>query len=110
MRVACTSTETLNRCSERGFLQQLVNEVYKDDLLGQLNAIELLKDMALTPVGLNYLEQQGVIGKLQAMIVSAETDTMTGFLLPGMIKVCAGFITCRSFIIFLYTYLLLHSI
>ena len=82
-RIMCHSPEGLSSCSRSGFLQQLINEVYRDDLLTQLNSLELLKDLALTPHGLAYLDEQGVVGKLQELLVTAQSDPLAGFLMPG---------------------------
>ena len=68
---------------EKGIFQQFTNELYKDDILLQLNCLELLSDLAVTEHGLLYLDQEGIVGKLETMMQSTENDPLAGFLVPG---------------------------
>ncbi|CAH1787157.1 unnamed protein product, partial [Owenia fusiformis] len=86
VNVASSSNKALTFASQAGFLNQLVNEIQKDDILIQLNCIELLKDLALHSHGLAYLEQQGVVTKLEIMMSQCDENPLMGFLLPGLIK------------------------
>ena len=49
----------------------------------QLNVLELLKDLAVTHHGLVYLEQEGVVARLEEMICSVDSNPLVGLLLPG---------------------------
>lgn len=77
------SISALEHTAQSGLLQQLLNEIYKDDILVQLNAIELLSELAMKEHGLTYLDEQGIVGKLESMMGSIESDPMAGLLLPG---------------------------
>lgn len=68
-----------------GVLNQLLNEVSGGDILVQLNALELLAQMAAHPRGLNYLKMDGIVSKLSYLLSTAKTDQMAAILLPGII-------------------------
>ncbi len=53
----------------------------------QLNVLELLKDLAGCHHGIIYLEQEGVVTRLEGMMNRIDEDPLTSFLLPG--KTCA---------------------
>ncbi|GFO49594.1 26S proteasome non-ATPase regulatory subunit 5 [Plakobranchus ocellatus] len=85
------NSEALTSCVESGLLQQLVNEVARDDdILVQLNAIELLSDLAMTQHGLQFLDQHGIVGKLETMMAELGQNPMAGLILPGLIKFFGG--------------------
>ncbi|XP_013402299.1 26S proteasome non-ATPase regulatory subunit 5 isoform X1 [Lingula anatina] len=86
IEISQNSPEALLMCSSNGFLQPLINDMYKDDILVQLNCIEMLSQLAMCQHGLLYLDQQGVLGKLETMMGNIESDPMMGLLLPGLIK------------------------
>ncbi|OWF54683.1 26S proteasome non-ATPase regulatory subunit 5-like [Mizuhopecten yessoensis] len=90
VKIRQMSVVSLEYTYESGMLQQLLNEVHKDDILLQLNCIELLSDLALSEHCLVFLDQQGIISKLDNMIASVESDPMAGLLLPGLIKFFGG--------------------
>lgn len=73
----------LQRSAEAGYIQQLVNEVHKDDILVQLNCLELLSDLAQEQHGIVFLDEQGIVGRMEDMMSTVESDPMGGFLLPG---------------------------
>ena len=60
-----------------------MNELHRDDILLQLNCLELLSDLAVTEHGLLYLDQEGIIGKLETLMHSTEDDPLASFLIPG---------------------------
>ena len=72
--------------AEKGLLQQFLNELHKDDILLQLNCLELLSDLAVTEHGLLYLDQEGVVGKLETLMQMTENDPLASFLIPGKYK------------------------
>ena len=73
--------------AEKGLLQQFLNELHKDDILLQLNCLELLSDLAVTEHGLLYLDQEGVVGKLETLMQMTENDPLASFLIPGKYKI-----------------------
>ncbi|XP_059148498.1 26S proteasome non-ATPase regulatory subunit 5-like [Physella acuta] len=81
-----TSPSALDASVGSGLLQQLVNEIEKHDILVQLNAIDMLSDLAQTTHGLMYLDTQGVVGKLEEMMRGLNDNPLSGLLLPGLIK------------------------
>lgn len=78
-----TSPSALEASVGSGLLQQLVNEIEKHDILVQLNAIDMLSDLAQTTHGLVYLDTQGVVGKLEEMMRGINDNPLSGLLLPG---------------------------
>ena len=49
----------------------------------QLNVLELLKDLAQVHHGIVYLEQEGIITRLEEMLRRIDDDPLMSFLLPG---------------------------
>ncbi|KAK3088084.1 hypothetical protein FSP39_014467 [Pinctada imbricata] len=90
INVAKQSLAALEQTHHSGLIQQLLNEVHKDDILVQLNTIELLSDLTMCDHGLVYLDQQGIVGKLESMMQNLDTDPMAGLLLPGLMKFFGG--------------------
>ncbi|XP_074655352.1 26S proteasome non-ATPase regulatory subunit 5-like [Tubulanus polymorphus] len=80
------SESAMQQCQASGVLDLLINEIYKDDLLVQLNCLDQLTDIAMTEHGLQFLIKQGIVLKLEQMLEILETDPMVSFLLPGLIK------------------------
>ncbi|KAK2168053.1 hypothetical protein LSH36_21g11000 [Paralvinella palmiformis] len=78
------SPENLSLCT--GLLQHLVNEVYKEDVLVRLNAIELLTRLASVQHGLDFMDNQGIMDRLDEMMKNVDSDPMMAFLLPGLVK------------------------
>lgn len=77
----------LDICVQSGLLQRLINETLKDDdILAQLNAIELISDLACCSHGLMFLDQQGVVTKLESLMSTFDDNPMAGLLLPGLVK------------------------
>lgn len=75
---------------QSGLIQQLLNEMNKDDILIRLNCLELISDLAMVDHGLVYLDQQGIVQKLETMMASVESDPMASFLVPGLMKFFGG--------------------
>uniref|UniRef100_A0A2C9M3U2 Uncharacterized protein n=1 Tax=Biomphalaria glabrata TaxID=6526 RepID=A0A2C9M3U2_BIOGL len=46
----------------------------------------MVSDLALSPHGLIFLDQQGVLSRLEEMMVGLNNNPMMGLLLPGFIK------------------------
>ena len=45
--------------------------------------LELLKDLALVDHGIVFLEQEGIIDRLEEMLRRVDSDPLISFLLPG---------------------------
>ncbi|RUS84628.1 hypothetical protein EGW08_007600, partial [Elysia chlorotica] len=76
--------EALTACAHAGLLRQLVNEAGRDDdVLVQLNAIELLSDLATSAHGLQFLDEQGIVEKLEIMMADVAQNPMGSLVLPG---------------------------
>lgn len=84
--IAKSSKEGLEASVSSGFLQSLISMVDNDDILLQLNALEVLKELALSQAGLDYLEQQGVLQQLSEKIARANETPLSNLLIPGLMK------------------------
>ncbi|XP_077865343.1 26S proteasome non-ATPase regulatory subunit 5-like [Saccoglossus kowalevskii] len=81
-----TSPQAIVYGSNSGIITQLISELERDDILIQMNCIEMLSTIASCQHGLQYLDQQGIVGKVESIMVAAESDPLVGFLMPGLIK------------------------
>lgn len=84
IQICKLSLAALENTHNSGLLQQLLNEVYRVDILIQLNAIEMLSDLTMVDHGLIYLDQQGIVGKLESMMEDLESNPYGNLLLPGL--------------------------
>ncbi|KAH6948629.1 hypothetical protein HPB50_025408 [Hyalomma asiaticum] len=84
--VAKASPENLERLSESGYLERLVKEMDKNDVLVQLNALEVLTELVSCNHGLDYLERTGIISKLRHKALNIGSDPLGNFLGPGVLK------------------------
>ncbi|XP_022328656.1 26S proteasome non-ATPase regulatory subunit 5-like [Crassostrea virginica] len=90
IQICKLSLAALENTHHSGLLQQLLNEVHKDDILVQLNAIEMLSDLTMVDHGLVYLDQQGIVGKLENMMGELDSHPLGNLLLPGLTKFFGG--------------------
>ncbi|XP_012232422.1 26S proteasome non-ATPase regulatory subunit 5 [Linepithema humile] len=84
--IAKTSREALEISAQSGFLNSLINLLENEDILLQLNALEILTQLAIFEEGLSYLEQQEVLSKLVQKITQANEDPLSNLLIPGLMK------------------------
>ena len=86
-----TSAEALDISNRSGLLTKLTNEIHKNDILLQLNCLELLSDLAQSDHGLTFLDQQGVVKKLEEMMTTAGSSPFGAYLLPGQSALDSAF-------------------
>jgi len=84
--IAKTSREALEVSAQSGFLNSLINLLENEDILLQLNALEILTQLAVFEEGLSYLEQQEVLSKLVQKITQANENPLSNLLIPGLMK------------------------
>ena len=84
--VAKSSKEGLEASAQSGFLNSLFDILESEDILLQVNALEILTQLALTEEGLSYLEQQDVVRKLVQKIAQANENPLSNLLIPGLMK------------------------
>ena len=75
--------ESFDFLSSSGFLNQLVDELYGDDILVKLNCIELLTQLLDSDEGAGFLETNEVLAKLHGLLVSARQDPLGEVVIPG---------------------------
>ncbi|XP_077987058.1 26S proteasome non-ATPase regulatory subunit 5-like [Glandiceps talaboti] len=80
------SSQALEYCSNSGLIDQLMLELEGDDILVQVNCIEMLTHITNCQHGLHYLDQHGIMTKLETMMTSSEGNPLINFLMPGLIK------------------------
>lgn len=78
--------QTLSSIIKTGFLSTLISTFTesKDDVLKQLNALDLLGQLAETSIGFEYLEKQGVLRSLFS-ILNSNDPMLRSLLLPPLI-------------------------
>lgn len=70
-----------------GVLEKLTKELDGDDILLRLNCVELLTQLADSGKnGLMFVEESGIVTRLNNLLISAETDPLTSLMLPS--KIC----------------------
>lgn len=84
--IAKTSRIALEVSAQSGFLNSLINMLDDEDVLLQLNALEILTQLAIFEEGLSYLEQQEVLSKLVQKIAQASENSLSNLLIPGLMK------------------------
>lgn len=84
--IAKSSEEGLEASATSGFLNSLINILQDDDVLLQLNALEVIADLASTDYGLNYLEDRDVLKELSDKISRADENPLSILLIPGLMK------------------------
>lgn len=89
VEVSNLSDEAFQSVAGCGLLLKLVNEIFVDDILLQLNCLELLSDLAQSRQGLTFMDQMGVITKLEEMMSTADSAPMGVYLLPGNFFSCS---------------------
>lgn len=70
-----------------GVFEKLTKELDGDDVLLRLNCIELLTQLADSGKnGLMFVEESGIVTRLNNLLISAETDPLMSLMLPS--KIC----------------------
>ena len=98
--IAASCKEGLEASASSGFLNSLINLLDNEDVLLQLNALECMRDLALSEEGLNYLEQRDVLRRLAEKIARANEDPLSSLLIPGLMKFFGGVARSRPTEIF----------
>lgn len=86
VNIAKMSREALEISAQSGFLTSLIDLLENEDILLQLNALEILTQLAIFEEGLSYLEQQEVLSKLVQKIAQANENPLSNLLIPGLMK------------------------
>ena len=75
------------RVAKDGFLNGLFNDLKKDDdILVQLNAIEILSNLAESKHGFDYLTSLNILTQMDLRLKEVSSGPMAHFLMPGYIK------------------------
>jgi len=85
--VQALSERAFKSCRNSGVLEKLTKELDGDDILLRLNCIELLTQLADSGKnGLMFVEESGIVTRLNNLLISAETDPLMSLMLPS--KIC----------------------
>lgn len=85
--VQALSERAFKSCRQSGVLEKLTKELDGDDILLRLNCIELLTQLADSGKnGLMFVEESGIVTRLNNLLISAETDPLMSLMLPS--KIC----------------------
>lgn len=84
--VQVLSQKAFDCCRKSGVLEKLAKELDGDDILLRLNCIELLTQLADSGMnGLTFVEESGIVNKLNNLLISAEVDPLMSLMLPSKI-------------------------
>lgn len=61
----------------------MMSELSTDDILYQLNILELLSQLSITPYGMNYLVTCGALNKIVDFIRDSKTNPLRNLVIPG---------------------------
>lgn len=85
--IQALSERAFKSCRKSGVLEKLAKELDGDDILLRLNCVELLTQLADSGKnGLIFVEEGGIISRLNNLLISAEADPLMSLMLPSKIK------------------------
>lgn len=85
--IQALSDRALECCKRSGVLEKLTKELDGDDVLLRLNCLELLTQMADSGKnGLMFVDEGGIVTRLNNMLLSAEADPLMSLMLPSIIR------------------------
>ncbi|XP_050513208.1 26S proteasome non-ATPase regulatory subunit 5 [Diabrotica virgifera virgifera] len=86
VNISKESEANLELLKSTGIVSQILEELNNNDVLLKMNIVELLTQLGLNIHGYNYLEQNGVLSKLFALIEDDEDQITVKFCEPGILK------------------------
>ncbi|CAH0725180.1 unnamed protein product, partial [Brenthis ino] len=86
INISSKSYELFNLSVNEGYIEFMVNELHSNDILYQLNILELLTQLAITPHGINHLVKQGTFQKISELVRDIHNNPFGGLLIPGYMK------------------------
>lgn len=85
--IQALSERAFKNCKNSGVLEKLIKELDGDDILLRLNCIQLLTQLADSGKnGLMFVEESGIVTRLNDLLISAETDPLMSLMLPSKIR------------------------
>lgn len=82
--IQALSERAFDSCRKSGVLEKLAKELDGDDILLRLNSIELLTQLADSGRnGLTFVEESGIVTRLNNLLMSAEADPLMSLMLPS---------------------------
>ena len=82
--VQALSGEAFAGCEASGVLGKLLGELDGDDVLLRMNCVELLIQLANSgECALRFLEEAGVMAKLNNILLSVDSDPLASLMIPG---------------------------
>ena len=81
-----SSAEKLSFAHDAKLIQMLVEEASTNDILVQLNALELLRNLVAIPHGRDYLERERFIEALMNQLNNSASDPLASLIIPGLMK------------------------
>lgn len=87
VEVSNMSQEHLELATKERLLQSLFEDLKKDDdVLVQLNALEIISNLAESKQGFQYLSSLNILQNMDARLNQVASGSMAHFLMPGYIK------------------------
>ncbi|GBP48613.1 26S proteasome non-ATPase regulatory subunit 5 [Eumeta japonica] len=86
INIASKNSDYLNLCNQHGYIDHMLSELKSDDILFKLNILELLSRLVVTPHGISYLVEHGVLQMISESISNLKNDPLGNILTPGYMK------------------------
>ena len=87
VEICAISQEHLEMVDKEGLLTGLFNDLKKDDdVLVQLNAIEIISNLAESKQGFEYLKTLNILKNMDVRLNEVSSGPLAHFLMPGYIK------------------------
>lgn len=86
IKVTARKPHLLERFARLGVWNRLLEEIKMDDVLLQLNALQLITELAETHVGFIFLKDQNILTEMDEYLGEVASGSAASFLLPGFIK------------------------
>merc|ERR1719340_598242 len=85
--ICAISHEHIEIIAKEGFLKGLFIDLKKDeDVLVQLNAIEIISNLAESKQGFEYLKSLNILSNMDVRLNEVSSGPLGHFLMPGYIK------------------------
>lgn len=81
------SHELFKIAADMNYIHVMVSELQSVDVLYQLNILQLLSRIAVTPHGLNYLVKNGLLQSIADLIRDIQTKPLGSLLVPGNVLI-----------------------
>lgn len=83
VNISIKSCDLFELSVDLNYIDTMINELQVNDVLYQLNVLELLSRLVVTPHGINYLIKKGTLDNISKLLKDLSTGPLAGLLTPG---------------------------